>query len=46
LYTKPTTVITEVSTNDVCADDLIYEIYYKYHGSRPISYSIYYDDVA
>ena len=46
LYTKSTTVIDEVKTNDVCADDLIYEIYYKYHGSRPLSYSIYYDDVA
>ena len=46
LYTKSSTVITEVKTNDVCADDVIYEIYYKYHGSAPISYSIYYDDVA
>lgn len=46
LQTKASTVITEVKTNEVCADDLLYEIQYKYHGTRPISYSIYYDDYA
>lgn len=46
LYTKPSSVITSVKTNEVCANDSIYEIIYKYYGERPISYSIYYDNKA
>ena len=46
LKTKLSTVITDVTTNDVCADDLIYEIIYKYYGTKPISYSLYYSDEA
>ncbi len=46
LNTKPSTVITDVKTSEVCADDLLYEIIYKYYGTKPISYSIYYDNEA
>ena len=46
LQTNPNTIIEYVKTSEVCADDLLYEIMYKYHGATPISYSIYYDDKA
>lgn len=46
LDVKPSTVITDVKTNEVCANDYIYQIFYKYYGERPISYSIYYDEYA
>ena len=46
LHTNLNTIIEYVKTREVCADDLIYEIMYKYHGATPISYSIYYDDKA
>lgn len=46
LETKPSTTITNMQIPAICADEKVYMMQLHYYGTRPHSYSIYYDKDA
>lgn len=46
LGAKPESRILDANVEMICADDSIYTLVFHYHGSKPYTYSIYYDQHA
>ena len=46
LSVRPHADIYYVSIPDLCADDEIYQIFFRYRGERPYAYSLYYSPAA
>lgn len=46
LGAKPESRIIDANVEMICADDSIYTLVFHYHGSKPYTYSIYYDQHA
>jgi len=46
LYVGPATDIYYCAIPDLCADDSAFSIAFKYRGTQPLTYSLYYSDAA
>ena len=46
LGTKTPPVITQLAIPQICADDEKYELQFHYYGTKPYTYTIYYDENA